>query len=612
MNELDTLLLSAARQAYAKTITGGELRDDTLATNVLAEVQKATDGLDPANAASIQARANTLGGQGFIDNDIVNSMFYRQRTETDIAPYGWGGRDVQMRRMFTLQGNDLIQAAVTATVQKVQSTEWIIDGPKRTAAQAAKLLQESDLGNGWDAFVARFVQDYLTQDNGMFWEVIWSDASADTREMGAPSAGAKIIGLAHLDSGRCRRTGIAEYPVVYLSLVGGYHKLHHSRVVFAADLPNPNERYLGRGFCAMSRCLSVAQTIIRYAAYRTELLDDVPALGLLVLQNINKQFWDSTKKEFNSQRQSNEQFIFSNLMTLFNMDPTKPAGANLIPFKGLWENFSERDFYDMAIDITAMAFGLDRQELAPLATSALGSGAQSTVLAQKSRGKGIGNILSAIERQLNRLLPESCTFHFDFHDDEQDFQKAQIRNQNAGTIIALYGASSGNAKPGVMDKPKPLAGDTLKAFGDPGLFAANTPADAKPSAPGQVPPGLATMPPPPPKETLISRNQALQLLAKEIPEWADILQAEDPTGDVTYDDTELDALAGTDVNDAPMPAVTKALVERRTARYGAPCRITKAGKVRVFKSAPAKPAPRIEHDDVLAAREYLKALGIAT
>ena len=59
-------------------------------------------------------------------------------------------------------------------------------------------------------------------------------------------------------------------------------------------------------------------------------------------------------------------------------------------------------------------------------------------------------------------------------------------------------------------------------------------------------------------------------------------------------------------------AKTKALVERRTARYGAPCRITKAGKVRVFKSAPAKPAPRIEHDDVLAAREYLKALGIAT
>lgn len=590
MTDFDQLLLAAAHKAYADTLNG-PIREDTLATNIRNEVEKATGGLDPANLASIQSRATNLGGQGYIDSNILSSLFYRQRTETDIAPYGLYTRDFQMRRMFVLQGNDLIQAAVTATVQKVQSTEWLIDGPRRTASQVAKLLQAADFEQGWDAFVARFAQDYLTQDNGMFWEIIWSDARPDLLELETPKAGAQIIGIAHLDAGRCRRTGIAEYPVIYQSLVGGYHKLHQSRVVFAADLPSPNERYLGRGFCAMSRCLSWAQTIIRYAAYRNELLDDVPALGLLTLQNINKQFWETTKKEFSSQRNANEQFIFSNLMTLFNMDPTKPADAKLIPFKSLWENFSERDFYDMAIDGVAMAFGLDRQELAPLATSALGSGAQSTVLAQKSRGKGIGNLLSAIERQINRLIPPSCTFHFDFHDDEQDFQQAQIRNQKTNTIIALYSASSGNSKASIMDRPKPLAGDTLKAFGQ------------EPDISGTPQPNMPPPAPPPPKETLIDRTQALQLLAKEIPEWADILQAEDPSGDVSYDDTETEALAGTD------NPVAKMFVEKAIRQYGAPSRVNKAGKIRVITPR-AKQSLPIEHADVLAAREYLKSLGI--
>ncbi len=533
------------------------------------------DESDDARQNSVQSRGRNLLGNAYPDSSLLSNLFFRQRTETDIAPYGYLQRDLQMRRMWPLKGNSIIQAATSIQVQKVQNNEYAIEGPSRTVKQAQGIIKDADLGNGWDTFVSKWTQDFLTQDNGAFIEVIWDDGSEDDYILEEPAAGAKIVGIAHLDAFRCRRTGDPEHPIVYQSLTGQLHRMHRTRVIATSDMPNPNERLFGRGFCAMSRTLAIAEAVIRYEAYRSELLDDVPPLGLLVLQNINKAVWDLQEKGFQSERLANEQFFFSNILKLFNADPTKPADAKIVPFKNLWENFSEKDFYDVAIDLTAMGFGMDRQELAPLVTAAMGSGMQSGVLAAKSEGKGIATVLTHLERIINQVLPPSCTLHFDAHNDDQDEKRATVRDSKAKTIIELYNTS------------------TKPASSMQGAIGAAPPPGASPQAAQQETDD----------DRLISKDEARRLLAREIPEWADIIVSADPNAEVSYDDTDDEPLNPTDVGESA-PLAASPATAKMIARYGRPCKLYKSGKM-VVKGGSEPAITRAEREK---ARQYVKSI----
>lgn len=633
--EFQNRIIGAAADATSVFLSGkggsktlSELLEANIQKAVSSPVIENTDASDPALEHSLQSRAQNLWANAYVDGGLLNSLFYRQRTPTDVAPYGFFSRDIQLRQLFVLQGNDLIQSAVTTTTQKVQSTEWIIEGPKRTANQYTDMLKQSDLGNGWETFLAKSIQDYQTTDNGMFWELIWSDADRADYINKLPSGKAQLLGLAHMDANRCRRTGDPEFPVLYQSLTGIMHRMHRSRVMFAADMPSPNERLLGRGYCALSRALSVAAATVRYNTYRNELLDDIPPLGLLILSGINKAFWEQNKSEFNSSRQANEQFVFSNLMTLFSMDPTKPASATMVPFKSLWDNFNEKEFWDGAIDIVAMAFGLDRQELAPINASSLGTGAQSSVLAAKARGKGFGNILSVFERKINLLLPESCTFRFDFHDDEADYQQAQLRNQRVGTIISLYTASSGNSKTTPTETLKPLAGDSLRAKQLPLPIDEKPTGDQPTDSGGNKPPennfgnnpgGFGAPPPPQNKETLVSWDEARQLLIHDIPEWADILKVSPDEDDAMYSDSQADPLLDPDENEQAESEPTTPTEAKALDRYGPVVQVSSTGKEkRPYHHK--KGHKRQQHvvpshlkltsTEIESAKAYLKSLGI--
>lgn len=504
-------------------------------------VQKAmsADSVQTVRDHSVQPRAGFTGA-AFMP-EAISSYFTRTAGPLDIVPYGTAGRDAQLRRFLQQEGNEIAQATVSAFAQKVQSTEWFIEGPDRTARQAADMVRYSDLGRGFEELSAKTTQDFLTQDNGIFWEAIWDDASPGEYQLLAPRPGSRIIGFAHLDAARCARTGDAQFPVLYSGLSGGTHKLHWKRVIFAADLPSPDEALLGRGMCALSRCLAISRTVIQFSAYRNEMLNDLPPLALLILQNVSKTFWEKSRDEFNAARAAEYQEFFSNFMPMFSMDANKAADAKLIPFKDLWMNFDEKDFWDVAIDLTAMAFGADRQEIAPLATSGLGGGKEGSVLSQKVRGKGFGRVLSTIERQINLLLPSSCTFKFDFQDDEQDQQQANLRNTKISTILSLANARSA---------------DPLTGLG-------------------------AT-------EPIITRDEARQLIAREVPEWSDIIRAL-PDGISTFSDIDEEALA---------PADNVTLAAKALRRYGP--------MTRVYRSPSRKSMPLAAPRDLSLALKTLR------
>lgn len=468
---------------------------------------------------------------------------YQRTKESDVAPWGYAQRDLHLRTFFYLAGNNYVQNAESIMQQKVQSTDYTIEGPDRTARYVRDLLNGSEFGRGFYEFQAKFLKDYDTCDNGVFVELIGAG------EADEPLQG-RVQGIAIMDSLRCQRTGLVDYPVLYYADNGERHKIHRSRVWFASDMPSTDERMFGYGFCSLSRAVSMAQTQILWSAYRNEWLDDRFPNGLLALNNINLEYWQNLLSEHKLQQEAQDKNVFSQVMPVPSMDPSQPVSIEHIPFRQIWEGFDQKMLSDLAIDDVAMAWGLDHQDLAPLATSSMGSGAQSTVLDQKARGKGVGNRLQLMQRFVNDITPESVTFEFDMTDDAQDLQQAQIREAKARTVISLYSAQQ-----------PPAAGFY-----------------------GEIQSTLGTT-------SLITRDEGRKILSKEIPEWSEILNP-------VPDDEE-----GPDVQFADVIA---------QKWYGPKVQLRKNGDVKVIEPT-RKALPviaEVSDAEVVAAREYLAGLGI--
>ncbi len=393
--------------------------------------------------------------RALMTNVIDAGLATRVKRITDV-PF-WGGpvyaRDKALRTLFTLPGLEPPQAAVSLRTQKVATTDWYLEGPRKTATYYHALLHNANFGAGFENFQSKFVLDFDTQDNGAFVEVIGdapprieNDKVQVSLTTGKPIPDATkpllgpVKGIATLDALRCTRTGDPEYPVLYEDIKGRRHKLHATRVWMTADLPSSDERRYGVGFCALSRTVSVAQRLFKWGQMASEMMDDFPASGVLVVRQMAKILFEQQLQAYEAGRQMKEQEFYHALITLFFQG--KDGGVEFVPFRQVWASFDDKKYYDVMIDLTAMGWNMDRQELAPLSTASLGSGAQSGTLAKKARGKGVHNTLSLLERFVNLITPKSITFAYDYTDEDQELQQAQINQMKANTILSLYTAKN--------------------------------------------------------------------------------------------------------------------------------------------------------------------------
>lgn len=556
------------------------------------EQQKSANpaALDKVIQDLVQSRAHEVNGAWFgVGAPGLNRLlFYRQKSPLDIPPYGYGGRGTALRRVWRLHGADIIASALAVMIQKVQATSYNIEGPQRTVSQAQQAIDLADLGKGWLQFIAKWVIDFCTQDNGVFVEklgpgkplmrggmMVRHPDGMPVIDVSQPLVG-KPISFSHMDSIACERTGVYEVPVRYYDINGSMHLMHYSRMFWIADMPQPDERLFGYGFCALSRCISMIQYSINSADMRNESLDNMPPLSIMALENINKEKFEEQMAAYDSDRRAVEERVLRSVLTLVSQDPTKPVNVKLTPVRQLWESYDEEKAFNVIVDTVSMAFGLDRQDLAALSTSAMGSGAQSTVLDEKSRGKGVGNVLTQVEGMMREMMPASCKFGFDRRDDEEDLKRATIRETKSRTVLWLYTGSTGKSGGG----GSPIGG----------------PAPAAQPTDAILPPTDSPTP-----TSLIDRVQAQRLLMYEIPEWADII---DP--DMTLRNEVVVDEIDQDVADMQTkmygPKVRYVSKSRRTVLINPPKRQTKAAHRALVE--PIKDA------DIAAQKDWLAGLGI--
>jgi len=341
-----------------------------------------------------------------------------------IVPWGKDvkKRDIQLREFWP--GESTLAGALYGVAASQSAFNWRVDGPEKTVRQVHELLHQSDFGRGWVSLITKVTLDLMTQDNGAFIEIIHDDL----RDARSP-----ILGLSHLDSGSCVRTGNPEYPIIHYDRDGKPHRLGWWQVIPIEELPSPIQSMRNVQYCAVTRVLRASQILRDIAVYRGEKVSGrwqraVHIVGGPARQEIKDAL---ALDQAEASNMGLRRYMVPTIIA--SLDPSKPVSHVEIPLASLPDGFdldSEMKWY---IAQVALGIGRDYQDIAPLPSGGLGSGQQSEMLHLKSHGKGPALFMKILEHKLNYhgVMPRTCSFKFEDQDLRTEMSLADLKLKRA-------------------------------------------------------------------------------------------------------------------------------------------------------------------------------------
>jgi hypothetical protein len=336
-----------------------------------------------------------------------------------------GERDKYLRAFWPTEPT--LAGAVFATVSRNASFQWEITQtdfskpkPKNTIRAVERMLmQRSNRGRGWINYRQKIMEDLCTQDNGAFHELV--------REKDSPNS--PVLAINHLDSAKCFRTGDPEAPVIYTDMLGRQHVLKWWNVIPESLFPSAIEESYDVQYSPVTIALLAAQILRDIAIYKKEKVSGGNSRAIHFVTGVSQDTIDDSKAWSREQNMNMGLIRYSDPIVVPTLDPSHPVHVETIQLASLPDSFDEDSTFKWYIVQLANAFGVDYQELAPLPGGNLGSSQQSSMLHQKTQGKGPALSIAMTEWMLNNngILPDTVKFSYREHDLSAEKDKAEAR-----------------------------------------------------------------------------------------------------------------------------------------------------------------------------------------
>lgn len=338
-------------------------------------------------------------------------------------------RDRQLREFWPTE--TYLAGAVASMSFRNATLEWELEGPERLITLESDILLSALAGDtvGWTAFMEKFSQDLYTQDNGAFVELIRDPGIDANSRFKGPNA--PVIGIGHLDSGQCVRTGDPETPVIYTDRRARVHKLQWYEVIPFSNYPSAIERMHGVGYCCVTRALRVAQIVRSIMIFKDEKISGRQHKQIHFVSGVSRQ--DIKDEIARGQEEANNsgyiRFILPAVMA--SLDPEKPVSTATIDLANLPDGFDFDQEMRWHIAGLALAFGVDYQEFAPLPGGNIGSASQSLILHRKASGKGPAVMMRKVEEGFRNygVFPRGVTMKFVSKDQQEEIEKQEVRTK---------------------------------------------------------------------------------------------------------------------------------------------------------------------------------------
>lgn len=364
-------------------------------------------------------------------NDVPSMVFTWQIASAADSITPWGrnvsGRDRQLRDFWPTES--FLAGALANVSFRNAAYEWEIRGNSTTVETLlTEMLEAAIAGDsfGWSSFIMKFSEDLYSQDNGGFIELIrdpGQDAGSRFREEKAP-----VLGIAHLDSNQCQRTGNPEFPVIYTDRNGKTHKLPWYQVIPFSDYPSAIERMNGVGYCAITRALRLSQIMRSICIFKDEKISGRQYKALHMVSGVSRQDIKDILTRGKEDADNSGLIRYIEPAILASLDPEKSVSVATIDLANLPDGFNFDEEMKWYISGLALSFGVDYQDFAPLPGGAIGSSSQSIMLNRKSAGKGPAMFMKIAKAFKNYgVLPRGYDMIFEDRDEQRELDKATLR-----------------------------------------------------------------------------------------------------------------------------------------------------------------------------------------
>lgn len=336
------------------------------------------------------------------------------------------GREKDIVLTSTLKSERTYWAsAVHTAIAQEAAMSWLVKSDvDQRMKRGQDLLHTINGKQGWVEFMQRHLRDYLLTNNGVFLEVV--------RATAAPAS--KIIGLVHLASHKCHRTGDVENPVVYEDMLGRQHVLKAHQVLFASDFTESSDDSLGRGMCAAERAYDKIRLLQAIEGFIYGKLTGTKTVALDFIMGITKPQLDQALVTGEIQKMQNGAIHYKGITVVpFMGDKLE---WKRIPFMDLPDGFNRELETKLGLMSYALALGMDFQDLYPEAVpGGLDSSAQARKLHEAARGKGLAIWEKWWEWVCNEfILPQNTSFVWSERDFAGEKLQAEISQMKTGDI----------------------------------------------------------------------------------------------------------------------------------------------------------------------------------
>jgi hypothetical protein len=379
---------------FADVIKKSVTADDTLTANAQGAV---TVVLGPA------------GWSSYFSAGLLDGI----KGATGLPVYGSKNADVILSESPMIE--NMWASAINTAISKQAALGFTVtdtNDSDRRIKQSQQLMLEYD-GN-FISGLSKHLRDFLTTDNGAFIEIV--------RQSGA--AGSKIVGLKHLDSIRCYRTGDPERPLVYIDSTGRHHLLNYDDCIMFSDMPSSRVEFRGYGMCAARRAW---ETILKMCAMETYIREKISGSRNLAIHIVNgissQQLEGALTSSDNGQKQKG--FVVYKGSTIIPMLKNETPSLVTIPLAEIPDGFNAADERHDAYLRYANAIGLFMGDIQPLKGQGLGTGTQSVILNENAEGRGLAAWRRAFSHEItHRVFPTQTTFAFATFDLKDKKEKA--------------------------------------------------------------------------------------------------------------------------------------------------------------------------------------------
>jgi hypothetical protein len=332
----------------------------------------------------------------------------------NIPAYGTQALDYYTADLW--RDEPILAGAIYSMTAKMSALTWKISGKRNMAMYFAKIFANAlyASGKGWGGFSDSTCVDYYTTNRGVFWE---------TPRVGGKNG--KLAGLGHVDALCCNMTGNMREPVEYWSYETGQTlRMKPEEIIHFASLISPREQHLGIGFCAVARALKAAKLLMGLHNYDTEKLNNLPPEGIASVTGLTMDEFKDALALWQVKRKQDNSLTFPQVLWLIGSQPQTEVKVNLQGFSQLPESFERQPVVTQYVNTLALCFGVDAREFWAISSGALGTASESEIQHLKAKGKGSGELITAMERQLNSELPDGVDFGYDTRDIEEDMTAA--------------------------------------------------------------------------------------------------------------------------------------------------------------------------------------------